>query len=437
MSRRVKRPQWRSYFCDYNHRFRVPFEGAGVSNGFSPHVATLSPLPLILLAVFATGMGQTIVFAVLAPLGREVGLAEIHVGLIIAASSVVFSIASPRWGRKSERIGRRRTMIIGLLGYSVGTALFATAFLAGMQGWLTGGAVLLALVVTRMIQSTVMAATTPAANAYVADITTREQRVGGMGRLGAAHNLGTILGPAIGGALAVFSLLMPLYFAAVITMATALVVWRRLPEAPRVSVPPPDAHSVSASAGPGYLDPRVFPYLLIGICLYIAFSVVQQTLGFYIQDRLVLDSRETARHAGMVMMVGAVASLAAQIVAVRRQWSPRRLIITGLPMVLTGALLMAAADGMILMALAMAFVGGGAGLSGPGYSAAASRAVGPHEQGAVAGLVAAAPALGYVMGPLAGTALYQIDPCWPYLFVAVSFAPLMVYAVRKLGRQSP
>lgn len=399
-------------------------------------MANIPPLPLILLAVFATGMGQTIVFAVLAPLGREVGLAEIQVGLIIAASSVVFSIASPRWGRVSERIGRRRTMIIGLLGYSFGTALFATAFLAGMQGWLVGGSVLLALVIARMIQSTVMAATAPAANAYIADITTREQRVGGMGRLGAAHNLGTILGPAIGGALAIFSLLAPLYVAAAVTLLTAAVIWRWLPEAPRAPAPPA-VHGAVVGKAPGYLDPRVFPFLLIGIFLYIAFSVVQQTLGFYIQDRLALDSAGTARYAGMVMMIGAVASLAAQMVAVRRHWSPRRLIITGLPVVLLGALLMAAANGVVVMALAMAFVGCGVGLAGPGYSASASRAVGAHEQGAVAGLVAAAPALGYVVGPLAGTALYQLDPRWPYLFVAVSFLPLIVYAARKLGRHSP
>lgn len=395
----------------------------------------ISPLPLILLAVFATGMGQTIVFAVLAPLGREVGLPEIQVGLIIAASSVVFSIASPRWGRISERVGRRRTMIIGLLGYSVGTALFATAFLAGMQGWLVGGALLAALVIARMIQSTVMAATAPSATAYIADITTREQRVGGMSRMGAAHNVGTILGPAIGGALAMFSLLAPLYVAAAVTLVTALVVWRFLPEAPRVITPALEA-GAPVDDGPGYFDPRVFPFILIGVFLYIAFSVMQQTIGFYIQDRFTLDSSETARYAGLVMMGGAIASLGAQALAVRRHWSPRRLILVGLPVVLLGALLMAAANGLLLVALAMACVGFGVGLAGPGYSASASTAVGAHEQGAVAGLVSAAPALGYVVGPLAGTALYQLDPRWPYLFVAVSFLPLIVYAFRKLGRRS-
>lgn len=391
-------------------------------------MTTRSPLPLILLAVFATGMGQTIVFAVLAPLGREVGLMEIQIGLIIAASSVVFSFASPRWGRFSERAGRRRTMIIGLLGYSVGTALFATAFLAGMQGWLVGSAVLVALVLARMIQSTVMAATPPAATAYIADITTREQRTAGMSRLGAAHNFGTILGPAIGGALAMFSLLAPLYAAAGVTLITAWVVWRYLPEAPKVAVP---EHVAGGSHdGPGYFDPRVFPFLVVGVSLYIGFSVIQQTLGFYIQDRLQVDGQETARLTGMAMMLSAVASLLAQMLALRRHWSARRLMNTGLPVLLAGAALMVVADAPLQVAAAMMLVGAGVGLAGPGFSAAASAAVGAHEQGAVAGLVAAAPALGYIVGPLAGTALYHLDPQWPYLFVAVSCLPLIFYAAR-------
>lgn len=379
-------------------------------------------------------MGQTIVYAVLAPLGREVGLAEIQIGLIIAASSVVFFLASPRWGRYSERAGRRHTMIVGLLGYSVGTTLFATAFLAGMRGWLLGTAVLVALVLARMIQSAVMAAAPPATTAYMADITTREQRTAGMSRLWAAHNVGTILGPAIGGALAIFSLLAPLYIAAVVTFITALAVWRFLPEAPRALPEPHD--TAPAGDGPGYADPRVFPFLLIGVCLYVAFSAIQQTLGFLVQDRFHIDGRETARYAGVAMMGGAIASLAAQVIALRHHWPARRLMNTGLPIVMCGALLMSVADSPVTVVLAMAIVGAGTGLVGPGFSAAASSAVEAREQGAVAGLVTAAPALGYFIGPLAGAALYHIDSRWPYLFVAVSCVPLIVYASRHAGRSS-
>ncbi len=392
-------------------------------------MSNVSPLPLILLAFFATGMGQTIVFAILAPLAREVGLAEIGVGLIIAASSVVFSIASPRWGRFSERFGRRRTMLIGLIGYSVGTTLFATVFLAGMQGWLVGSSVLIALIIARMLQSTVMAATSPAATAYIADITTREERTAGMGRVSAAHNLGTILGPAIGGLLAMFSLLAPLYIAAAITLMTAFALWQWLPEAPRIASSSDDIKRTVD--GPGYFDARVFPYLLIGVFIYIAFSVLQQTLGFYLQDQLsVKSTRDVARMAGLIMMAGAAASLSAQIVAVRQRWSAQRLILVGLPLVLVGALLMVLANGLVMVTLAMIATGCGVGLAGPGYSASASRAVGAHEQGAVAGLVSAVPALGYIVGPLAGTALYQADARWPYLFIAVCFVPLIVYSVR-------
>lgn len=402
----------------------------------------MSPLPLILASVMAHGMGQTIVFAVLAPLSREVGLAELDVGLIIAASSVVFAWASPRWGRASERLGRRRTILIGLVGYTLGTLAFATAFLAGMKGWLVGGAVLAACVLARMFQSTLMAATAPAATAYIADITTLEQRTAGMSRLGAAHNIGTIAGPAVGGALAMISLLAPLWIAAAITLVTAFFVWRGLPEAPR-AVPagpggPGGAHGASHGMphGPGYFDPRVFPFLVIGVALYIGFSAIQQTLGFHIQDRLQIDGRETAKLTGMAMMLGAVASLAAQVLAMRRAWTSAMLLGAGLPLMLAGTVLLMLAEGRVLMACSMVGIGAGMGLAGPGFMASASRAVGAHEQGAVAGLVSAAPALGYIIGPLAGTALYQVDPHWPYAAVAVSFVPLIAYARKVLRNPS-
>ena len=59
-------------------------------------------------------------FAVLPRIGRAVGLKEIQVGAIIAASSIVFFVASPLWGRLSNRLGRRRIFIIGQFGYVIG-----------------------------------------------------------------------------------------------------------------------------------------------------------------------------------------------------------------------------------------------------------------------------------------------------------------------------
>ncbi|MFZ5699255.1 MAG: MFS transporter [Pseudomonadota bacterium] len=395
----------------------------------------MSPAPLIFAAVMAHGMGQTIVFAVLAPLGREVGLAAIEVGLIITLSSIVFSWASPRWGRASEHLGRRRTLIIGLLGYTLGTTLFATGFLAGREGWLTGTSLLVVLILARMFQSTLMAAAPPAATAYMADITSAEQRTTGMGKLGAANNVGTIIGPAVGGALAMISLLAPLYGAAAVTLVTAFFVWRLLPESPQGTHA---AHLPATGAADAldYFDPRIFPFLLLGVSLYIGFSVIQQTLGFFIQDRLHIDGRETAKWVGMALMVSAAASLATQAMAIRFDWRARRLLWTGLPAMLAGSVVLTLASGPWLVALAMALIGSGVGLAAPGYTAAASMAVSAREQGAVAGLLAAAPALGYIIGPLAGTALYQLHSHAPHLFVAILFVPLLFY-LKHLDRRLP
>ena len=86
----------------------------------------------------ATGMGQSLVFAILAPLGREVQLGELQITSIIAISALIFGVGAPRWGRFSDRVGRKPIIITGLLGYTVGTLLFTSVFYAGLTGLLGG-----------------------------------------------------------------------------------------------------------------------------------------------------------------------------------------------------------------------------------------------------------------------------------------------------------
>ena len=83
--------------------------------------------PLVLFSVLTTGVGQSMTFALLAPLGREVGFREVQVGLIITCSALVFTLTSPIWGRISDRWGRRPILVIGQIGYGGGCLLFAMA----------------------------------------------------------------------------------------------------------------------------------------------------------------------------------------------------------------------------------------------------------------------------------------------------------------------
>ena len=74
---------------------------------------------VLILSLMATSIGQSLVFAILAPLGREVQLNEIQITSIVASSALVFGLVSPRWGRLSDRVGRKPIIIIGLVGYTL------------------------------------------------------------------------------------------------------------------------------------------------------------------------------------------------------------------------------------------------------------------------------------------------------------------------------
>src|SRR5699024_9507190 len=138
----------------------------------------------------------------------------------------------------SELYGRRPVLLIGLTGYALGTLAFGAVFQMGLEGWLRGGALLALLVAARMGQAMIMAATPPAAAAYTADITAPEARTRGMGRIGAANNLGTVLGPGLGGGLAVITLTLPLYLVAGLVGLMAVCLFFFLPPSPYHGQPP-------------------------------------------------------------------------------------------------------------------------------------------------------------------------------------------------------
>jgi len=131
----------------------------------------LSPLQLGLLTVglLTTAVGQSFIFAILPPLGREVNLTVLQINSIIASSALVFSAAATVWGRLCDQIGRKPVILIGLTGYAVGNFVFAMIFDAAMRGWLAGPLLFGLILLGRCSQAVVMSGTNPGAAAYAAD----------------------------------------------------------------------------------------------------------------------------------------------------------------------------------------------------------------------------------------------------------------------------
>tara|TARA_R110002153_G_scaffold14940_3_gene53701 strand:+ start:16910 stop:18100 length:1191 start_codon:yes stop_codon:yes gene_type:complete len=378
----------------------------------------------LLLAAGAMGFAQTVLFAILAPLGREVGLVEVQIGAIISSSSLTLFLVSPLWGRASDFWGRRKILLIGLFGYSVGTVLFASVFQAALLGYLIPLTALILLIVTRVANAIVMAAVAPSANAYMADITTVADRIKGMGAIGAAGNIGSIMGPAIGGLLASISLLTPLYFSVFLTLAAAVLTLYALPELPKPEV-------IKKPAKLKYTDPRIFPLVIAGVFLFMGFAIVQQTIAFRFQDVLGLDGTQTAKIVGISLMFSAAAALFVQLLVIPRlHVRPFVLLRISMPIMMIAFAIMALSQTETMYIISMCILGLGMGLAGPGFMAGVSVAVSSDEQGAVAGVAGACGPLGFTVGPLLGTYLYSIDGALPYWFAFVSYFLLFFFTLK-------
>jgi predicted MFS family arabinose efflux permease len=237
-----------------------------------------------------------------------------------------------------------------------------------------------------------------------------------------------IVGPVVGGALAGFGLLVPLFFAAGLTGLSALAIWRFLPQAPR----PLAGRNVRRKLR--FTDPRLRHYLLASFGAFVGFSGIQQTLGFRLQDSLALSNTETAQYTGIALMVSAGCTFLMQLlVAQRLKSTAQRLMQVGLGALLVGTLLIAASHGFHALLVGMGFLGAGIGLLVPAVASGASLAVTQEEQGGAAGLVTACPAAGFVVGPVAAGALYTVHPA-----LAPSGAALVVLVVLMMSlRQRP
>ncbi len=362
----------------------------------------LRPMILLFIGLFATAVGQAFVFAILPPLGRSVGMDEVHITGIISTSALVFTLVAPIWGRFSDRVGRKPVIIIGLMGYSLGSLSFAVLFSLAGTGIITGTTLFLTALILRSLQSATMSATHPGCTAYAVDHTVAQFRIKTLARLASANSLGMIMGPVLAGLVAGLGLLAPLVVASILCAIAAIIIALKL----STGVPPRAVSSQPKKMG--YLDPRVRLYLLSAIGAFTGFAMVQQTLAFRLQDDFALSGIETAQYTGWAMMASAASTLVMQFSVVQRfNGPPTKLVQWGAGILAGGTLAISVFDSWPAVISSMALIGAGLGLLMPAVSAGASIAVGPEEQGGVAGLVSACPAAGFVLGPVTGGFLYQ------------------------------
>ena len=392
----------------------------------------LSGLMLIILFV---SMGQSVYWQTMPIIGREFNFSEIEINTLVSISAAMFIVFTPFWGRLSDRIGRKAVLLIGLSGYVLSNIIFLYSASLGLIGYVTGFSLLMILLMARIVNSAIGAASRPASGAYVADVTSEEDRSSGMGKFGAANNIGTILGPVLVGSLVglnifginipQFGLLTPLIVMSILMAIAAVFVYIFLPSG--------DSVSEAETSGSGIVFDRNLKLLLaVGVIIFTAFALVQSITAFYIQDRFAYNLDETAKTTALLLGTMAFMAIISQLTIVQKyKGSPLNLIKYSLPLFILSCLFIIFSPNFLFLYAGMAFMGLGMGLASPGYTSAASLNADKDKQGAAVGLAMVAPGIGFALGPLLSGFLYSSSMNLPFIFILPLFLLIIVF-IRKL-----
>lgn len=354
-------------------------------------------LAVIFLTVAVDLIGFGIVIPLLPLYAQQLGAGGLEIGFLFASYSLMQFLFAPLWGRLSDRIGRRPVLLVSIAGNAVGFLLFAVA-----QGYWW-------LVLARVV-SGICTANLPVANAYIADITTPEQRARGMGLMGAAFGIGFVIGPFLGGELAAFGYSAPPFFAA----GLAALNWVSAFVFVRESLPV-ERRAKDGRRGPfaERLDVlRKVPHLagLLGlVAMQIgAFSLMEVSFVLFAERRLGFGAQQAGRvfaYIGVVMVIvqgGLIGPLV-------RRLGERRVALLGLAALAAGLALipLTPPGGWPALLVFSAFIALGSGLTTPSLSSILSRSA-PHDvQGIALGLSHSTSALARVLGPPVGGLLFD------------------------------
>ncbi len=206
-------------------------------------LSTLIPPKIfpILLVNFIGILGYSIVVPILIFIVTDFGGNGFIYGILGAMYPFFQFIGAPILGNLSDRIGRKKVLVISQLGTFIAWLLFLLAFLLPeTQLWtqntdLTGNYAMtlpLILIFVARIFDGFTGGNVSVANAYLSDISTDEDRNANFGKMGASTSLGFVLGPAVAGLLASTMLgeVLPLLLAAIISLIAIFVINTRLQE---------------------------------------------------------------------------------------------------------------------------------------------------------------------------------------------------------------
>jgi len=365
----------------------------------------LSPLLFIFVTVFVDLLGYGMVVPLLPFFVQRQQGGATAAGALGSLYALMQLISGPAIGALSDRYGRRPVLLICLLGTAMAYLMLGLAgslaviFIAIMLDGITGGNL-------------------TTAYAYIADVTSLEERARGIGLVGAAFGLGLMAGPALGGLLSAYGLSLPAFIACTIALANVIFGFFVLPESlpvERRTAAPAWRALNSAAQLMDLFRPAHIRWLLVSIfTLNLAFSGLQTNFPLYSQARFGWNTL----HNGVFFAYVGVCAVFVQGVLFRwiqPRLGEKRLAVGGLGLLTLALAGIALARHDWLMYPVVGLAALGSGVSIPSLTALVSRRVGAGGQGRLMGGSQALLSLTMIIGPtLAGLSFEFVGVGAPY-----------------------
>lgn len=366
---------------------------------------------ILFLIVFIDLVGFGVVIPLLPFYGEHFQADPFTVSLLMATYSLGQFVAAPLWGRMSDRIGRRPVLIISLAGAVVSYIFlgFATTLWMLFLARLVGG---------------LMAGNISAAFAYIADITTPENRARGMGIVGAAFGLGFIAGPAIGGILAGPDPLnadytSPALAAAALSFVALVMAMLRLKE----SLPPEQRLKLQNQPRVGRFQllretaarPGIGMLLLISFLATFVFAGMETTFAMWSRRQFGWGPEQNGY---LFAFIGIIAAILQGGVVGRlaKRFGEANLIVQGAVALAIGMAAIPFCTTVEALMAAMVVVAYGFSVITPSLNSLISLRTDSANQGTVMGTARATTTMARVVGPAwAGILFASLGRDWPYI----------------------
>jgi multidrug resistance protein len=356
----------------------------------------MSPLLLIFLTVFIDMVGFGIIIPVLPLYAEHFHATPVEIGWLTGIYSGMQIIFVPILGKLSDRFGRRPILIVSLAGTAIGFLI---------MGWATS---LPLLFVARIIDGA-SGGNISTAQAYIADISTPENRSRSMGIIGAAFGLGFTFGPMIGGILSRISYGAPFYFAAALAGVNVVLLYFILPEslAAEHRAHPADRSRLNEIFQHGH--GRLFGTIVATYFFTITgFAIMTTLFALFTEKHFGFDAHQTGYVFGFIGIISVIlqGGLIGRLIKIFGETALARF---GLLMLSIGLALLQAVPTVPMLLLVSGMIAIANGLSTPTLNGLASQMVDRGWQGRALGLMQSAGSMGRLIGPLLAGWLLTFD----------------------------